>query len=128
MKKGLLDLEKRALEELGRTCDASGLEKFRVSYLGKRGLVTSFLKQLGKAPREERPELGKLANHIKANLTKRFDDLSETLASGKAEHSVYLDVTLPGRELPHGHLHPISLDNMPAALWHPFVLTSLLHG
>ncbi len=109
MKRELLELEKRALEELGRAGDASGLEKFRVSYLGKRGLVTSFMKQLGKAPPEERPELGKLANHIKANLTKRFDDLSEILASGKVEHSVYLDVTLPGRELPRGHLHPISL-------------------
>ena len=109
MKKELLELEKRALEELERTGDASELERFRVSYLGKKGLVTSFMRRLGKVPPEQRPEVGKLANRIKTNLSRHFDEVSEALASGKAERSTYLDVTLPGREQPRGHLHPISL-------------------
>ncbi len=109
MKKELLELEKRALEELERAGDASELERFRVSYLGKKGLVTSFMRRLGKVPSEQRPEVGKLANRIKTNLSRHFDEVSEALASGKAERSTYLDVTLPGREQPRGHLHPISL-------------------
>ena len=109
MKKELLELEKRALEELERTGDASELERFRVSYLGKKGLVTSFMRRLGKVPPKQRPEVGKLANRIKTNLSRHFDEVSEALASGKAERSTYLDVTLPGREQPRGHLHPISL-------------------
>ena len=109
MKKELLELEKRALEELERAGDASELERFRVSYLGKKGLVTSFMRRLGKVPPKQRPEVGKLANRIKTNLSRHFDEVSEALASGKAERSTYLDVTLPGREQPRGHLHPISL-------------------
>ncbi len=109
MKKELLELEKRALEELERAGDASELERFRVLYLGKKGLVTSFMRRLGKVPPEQRPEVGKLANRIKTNLSRHFDEVSEALASGKAERSTYLDVTLPGREQPRGHLHPISL-------------------
>lgn len=109
MKKELLELEKRALEELERAGDAYELERFRVSYLGKKGLVTSFMRRLGKVPPEQRPEVGKLANRIKTNLSRHFDEVSEALASGKAERSTYLDVTLPGREQPRGHLHPISL-------------------
>jgi len=81
MKKELLELEKRALEELERAGDASELEKFRVSYLGKKGLVTSFMRQLGRVPPEQRPELGKLGNRIKTNLSRQFEKVSKTLAS-----------------------------------------------
>ncbi|NQU12526.1 MAG: phenylalanine--tRNA ligase subunit alpha [Desulfobacteraceae bacterium] len=108
MKKELLELEKRALEELERAGDASELEKFRVSYLGKKGLVTSFMRQLGRVPPEQRPELGKLGNRIKTNLSRQFEKVSKTLASKKAEGATHLDVTLPGREPTHGHLHPIT--------------------
>jgi len=108
MKKELLELEKRALEELERAGDASELEKFRVSYLGKKGLVTSFMRQLGRVPPEQRPELGKLGNRIKTNLSRQFEKVSKTLASKKAERSTHLDVTLPGREHTRGHLHPIT--------------------
>ncbi|MBL7213340.1 MAG: phenylalanine--tRNA ligase subunit alpha [Desulfobacteraceae bacterium] len=108
MKKELLELEKRALEELGRAGDASQLEKFRVSYLGKKGLVTSFMRQLGRVPSEQRPELGKLGNRIKTNLSRQFERVSNSLASGKAKRTTYLDVTLPGREHNRGHLHPIT--------------------
>ncbi|MFH1242884.1 MAG: phenylalanine--tRNA ligase subunit alpha [Pseudomonadota bacterium] len=109
MKEDLLELEKRALEELERVGKASELERFRVSYLGKKGLITSFMRRLGEVPADQRPELGKLANRVKANLTKRFDEKGKVLASGKAVRSSYLDVSLPGREQPRGHLHPISL-------------------
>jgi phenylalanyl-tRNA synthetase alpha chain len=112
MKEDLLELEKRALEELERVCKASELERFRVSYLGKKGLITSFMRRLGEVPADQRPELGKLANRVKANLTKRFDEKGKILTSGEAVRSSYLDVTLPGREQPRGHLHPISLTIM----------------
>jgi phenylalanyl-tRNA synthetase alpha chain len=109
MKEQLLKLEKEALEELEGINDPSGLEKFRITYLGKKGLLTESMKKLRDLPADERPEAGKLANIVKGNLTGRFEEARERVASKKAEGSSLLDVTLPGREPLRGHLHPITL-------------------
>jgi phenylalanyl-tRNA synthetase alpha chain len=109
MKEQLLKLEKKALIELKEINDPSGLEKFRVTYLGKKGLLTGYMKKLKDLPAGERPEAGKLANVVKGNLTGRFEEARERVASEKAEGASFLDVTLPGREPLRGHLHPITL-------------------
>jgi phenylalanyl-tRNA synthetase alpha chain len=109
MKEQLLKLEQKALLELKGINDPSGLEKFRITYLGKKGLLTSYMKKLRDLPAGERPEAGKLANVVKGNLTRRFEEARERVASEKAEGASFLDVTLPGREPLRGHLHPITL-------------------
>jgi phenylalanyl-tRNA synthetase alpha chain len=109
MKEQLLKLEQKALLELKGINDPSGLEKFRITYLGKKGLLTSYMKKLRDLPAGERPEAGKLANVVKGNLTGRFEEARERVASEKAEGASFLDVTLPGREPLRGHLHPITL-------------------
>jgi phenylalanyl-tRNA synthetase alpha chain len=109
MKEQLLKLEKKALLELKGINDPSGLEKFRITYLGKKGLLTSYMKKLRDLPAGERPEAGKLANVVKGNLTGRFEEARERVASEKAEGASFLDITLPGREPLRGHLHPITL-------------------
>jgi phenylalanyl-tRNA synthetase alpha chain len=109
MKKQLLELEKRATEELEAVSDANELEKFRITYLGKKGLLTSIMKELGEVSANERPEIGKLANLIKSNLSQRFEEVRERRASGKAKEKAFFDVTLPGREPLRGHFHPIIL-------------------
>ena len=111
MKEQLQGLEKRALKDLEAVSDASELEKFRVKYLGKKGLLTSSMRKLGEVPPSERPELGKLANLIKSNLSNRLVEVNEYIASGKTKQVSFLDVTLPGREPLRGHLHPITLIN-----------------
>jgi phenylalanyl-tRNA synthetase alpha chain len=111
MKEQLQDLEKRALKDLEAVSDASELENFRVKYLGKKGLITSSMRKLGEVPPSERPELGKLANLIKSNLSNRLVEAHEYIASGKTKQVSFLDVTLPGREPLRGHLHPITLVN-----------------
>lgn len=109
MKEQLLNLEKKALEELKGIDDPSGLEKFRITYLGKKGLLTAGMKKLRDLPAGERPEAGKLANVVKGNLTGRFEEARERVASGKTEGASFLDVTLPGREPLRGNLHPVTL-------------------
>jgi len=109
MKEQLLELEKRAIKELEILRDASELEKFRVTYIGKKGLLTSFMRKLGELPPSERPEVGKLANLIKGNLAKRLEGTREEIASAKSKKAGLFDVTLPGREPIRGHLHPITL-------------------
>jgi len=108
MKEQLLELEARALKEIDAIADLSALEQFRIRYLGKKGQLTSFMKRVGGMAPEERPEMGRLANLLKRNLSERFDQIKEHL-SFRAERGVGLmDLTLPGREPLRGHLHPIT--------------------
>jgi len=109
MKNQLLELEKEALKALEIADDPSELEKIRVTYLGKKGQLTSIMKNVGGLPKSERPEAGKLANIIKSNISKGFEEARDRIATGKADQAAFLDVTLPGREPLRGHLHPITL-------------------
>ena len=109
MKKKLLELKKNALKALEIAGDPSDLEKIRVKYLGKKGQLTSIMKNVGGLPKSERPEAGKLANIIKSNISKGFEKARDRILTGKADQAAFLDVTLPGREPLRGHLHPITL-------------------
>ncbi len=106
----LRQIEEEALRELEGVDDADRLEAFRIAYLGKRGRVTAALKGMGKLSPEERPLAGKAANRLKARLTEAYEARKrgiEAREAGAAQD--LLDVTLPGRRPPRGHLHPITL-------------------
>jgi len=109
MKQELLELEKRAIESLDSVRDHSGLEKLRIEYLGKKGLLTALMKKLADLPVDEKPEAGKLANLVKGRLSKRIQELGAGLEAKTQGQAAFLDVTLPGREPLRGHLHPITL-------------------
>jgi phenylalanyl-tRNA synthetase alpha chain len=108
MKDQILDAEKKALHELEAIRDVSELEKFRVAYLGKKGLITTWMKKLSELPPEERPEAGKLGNRVKGSLMRAYEEAKERITSGKAREEAVLDVTLPGRRPGRGHFHPIT--------------------
>jgi phenylalanyl-tRNA synthetase alpha chain len=109
MKEELLEIERRASEEIEAVRDPSGLENFRITYLGKKSAVVSAMKQLKDLPSEERPEMGKLANRIKNGLQTLYDKARNRLESNKTKDVPLLDVTLPGRQPVRGSLHPITL-------------------
>jgi phenylalanyl-tRNA synthetase alpha chain len=108
MKDQVLEIEKKATQDLGKVRDLSDLERFRIAYLGKKGLLTSLMKRLGELSPEERPEAGQVVNRLKNELTRRFEEARERIFSRKEEGVSLQDVTLPGREPLRGHLHPIT--------------------
>ena len=63
---------------------------------------------MGELSASERPEVGKLANKIKKDLSKRFSEILKNLESTKDKKQAFLDVTLPGRNPIRGHFHPIN--------------------
>lgn len=93
---------------LGGAKSAAELESFRITYLGKRGELTAVMKRLGELPPSERPEVGKLANRIKRDLSNRLAQAQQKISQEKIAAVSSLDVTLPGREMPRGHLHPVT--------------------
>ena len=114
MKEQLKSIDERAKEELSHIDDAKLLEDFRVRFLGKKGEITSILKQMGKLSAEERPVIGQLANKVRADienaLNKRKEELKSKMEQVRLTEEA-IDVTLPlnPQSLSHQDLSTISL-------------------
>jgi phenylalanyl-tRNA synthetase alpha chain len=102
----------RAGGELDRIDTTAGLEEWRTRYLGReRGEMTAILKGLGRLPDAQRKAVGQRANAVKAELEGRLAQRAEALRARELAAAIEreaLDVTLPGRAVPRGHLHPIT--------------------
>jgi phenylalanyl-tRNA synthetase alpha chain len=101
----------QAIKQFALINDDAELEQVKARYLGKEGSLTVLLKGLGKLSAEERPAAGARINQVKqaieASLQQRRDALQQNkLAQKLAAES--LDVTLPGRGLSTGGLHPVT--------------------
>ena len=108
MNNELLELRNKALKELKSVAERSDIEELRQRYIGRKGLLTLLLKRLSELPKQERPAIGKLANKVKEELTQKFQSVLDSLATRDLKKVSVLDVTLPGRRIPLGHLHPIT--------------------
>ena len=105
------ELEQAALQEVSSATDAAALDGVRVRYLGKKGLLTQQLKQLGKLPAEERPAAGQEINRIKQQLQEAIRTHGEALQFAALDAQLageQIDVTLPGRGQSKGGLHPVT--------------------
>ncbi len=105
------ELEKQALQEIAAATDSAVLDDVRVRYLGKKGLLTEQLKQLGKLPAGERPAAGQEINRIKQSVQAVLEARRETLQSAALDAQLArekIDVTLPGRGQAGGGLHPVT--------------------
>ena len=82
---------------------------WRNEYLGKNTAITQAFQSLGKLPAEIRPQVGQTANKVKVALEAALAEKSQILKDAALAHSIAsetLDVTLPGRPLIQGRLHP----------------------
>ena len=88
--------------------DAESLEAFRIQFLGRNGLVTGMLSQIGKLPKEQKKDGGQLANAIKQEITAAFEALKAELETSITKTKPMVDVTLPGIGVARGKSHIIS--------------------
>ena len=108
MKEKLKVLEQEALKALEATGDAQEVDRLRTQYVGRKGAVTLCLRKMSDLPPEDRPEVGRLANEVKTRLELAFKDAIEGLEKERKMPAEALDVTLPGRPVARGRLHPIT--------------------
>ena len=88
------------------------LDDLRVKFLGKKGELTALLKGLGKLSKEERPKMGEAINQAKVKLQNLLTDRKnhlETLELEKRLLKEKIDVSLPGRNVEMGGLHPVTI-------------------
>jgi phenylalanyl-tRNA synthetase alpha chain len=105
----LSQIVKNAVQELASVRDEAGLEAWRVEYLGRSSLLMKVFSGLGALSKEERPTMGQAANRVKVELETALAERMEALRQSKLERSLAeekVDVTLPGRPIHRGRLHP----------------------
>lgn len=108
------ELEKilsEALNQFAVTENAVELEQVKARFLGKDGHVTALLKGLGKLSSEERPVAGARINQIKQSIEKALQQKREALQYNQLQQKLKaesLDVTLPGRGMGYGGIHPVT--------------------
>ena len=90
----------------------SELDDIRVKFLGKKGEFTTILRGMGALAKEDRPKVGKIVNEAKAEIAALIQQKNEELKAREMQARLErekIDVTLPGRQQPLGHLHPLTL-------------------
>jgi phenylalanyl-tRNA synthetase alpha chain len=111
MLKQLGELKQRAAKELDAVASVKELEAWRVRYLGKKSTLTKTLRGLSSLSLDERKAVGALANEIKARLEDSLEQKRKLLGEARlvtATKEEQIDISLPGRPLPRGRLHPIT--------------------
>ncbi|MDO8735172.1 MAG: phenylalanine--tRNA ligase subunit alpha [Elusimicrobiota bacterium] len=109
-------IEKKAIEEILRTQRQEELEKLRLKYLGRKGIITEKLSGLSKLALPEKKTTGREINIVKKNITnaieKQFIEIKKKNIYEVSDMSVRaknaIDTTLPGKPFGFGKLHPLT--------------------
>ncbi len=107
----LEQLSEQAKSAIAQARELDTLEHLRVEYLGKKGRITALLKNLGQLSAADRPAAGARINEVKQALQALINAHKQHLedrALGAQLAAQALDVTLPGRSVDVGGLHPVT--------------------
>lgn len=102
----------QALQALAHAKDLAALDTVRVNYLGKKGLFTQHMKELGSLDPEQRKSVGQVINTAKNSFQEALDNRKATLESEQLQARLAgecVDVTLPGRGQAIAGLHPVTI-------------------
>ena len=107
-------LQKLREEARARISEATleKLSELKVSYLGKKGEITSMLKSMRDIPAEERPAFGQMVNSLREEIENKMEERRKALADAARAarlEAETIDVTLPAKKQHFGHRHPNSI-------------------
>lgn len=109
--RNLENIQREAESAMQAAKELRALDDVRVRYLGKKGQVTSLLKEVGSLPAGQRKEAGQRINRVKKELQDALEVRRQALEAHALEQRLAteaLDVTLPGRGEAPGGMHPVS--------------------
>lgn len=112
MQEKLKEMAAVAAEAVASAQTDEELKQVEVRFLGKKGELTQILRSMGTLPPGERPVVGSLANRIKEELERRIAERKQVILLEERQRKMAasrIDVTLPGRPVQLGHLHPLTI-------------------
>lgn len=104
-------LTQQALDAVAAANESAALEQVRVQYLGKKGEISALMKNLGSVAPEERPKVGAVINEAKGQVEQAINSQRAALNAAALEKKLAeetIDITLPGRAIEEGSLHPVT--------------------
>jgi phenylalanyl-tRNA synthetase alpha chain len=107
----LTEIVEQALAAIEQAPDLKVLDDIRVDYLGKKGRITDMMKLMGTLSAEEKPKFGQAVNDAKQAVQKALSEQIDQFKARELETKLaaeQIDVTLPGRTLENGGLHPVT--------------------
>lgn len=109
MENELMNIKNNAVSLILDAKSKDEIEEVRIQLLGRSGTLTAALKDITKLPKDQRPEIGKLANDIKQIIEEAILEKVSSLGKENVRQKAKkLDVTEPGIRPPLGHLHLIT--------------------
>ena len=108
MQNTIANIETEALAEIAQENNSADLEQIHIKYLGRKGILTLFLRNISSLPENERPLAGKQGNILKGKLEKAFKGALKNIESESSQETTGIDVTLPGRFMKRGTIHPVT--------------------
>ncbi|MGL4344207.1 MAG: phenylalanine--tRNA ligase subunit alpha [Cellulosilyticaceae bacterium] len=110
MKEKLQQIQTAAISAITEASELKVLEDLRVAYLGKKGELTAVLRGMKDLSSEERPVVGQMANEVREALEEALTSKKaalETEAVNKKLQEEVIDITMPGKKVKVGHIHPL---------------------
>ncbi len=101
-------LRQQFLDDLPKIKTLEDLENLRIKYIGRKSQLTEFLRSLKDLPIDQRRAKGPLANHLRDEIEDILNNKIKELIMRQEAGSV-LDVTMPGKKVSSGHLHPLTI-------------------
>lgn len=104
-------IESEAIQAINSAESMQSLDEARIRYLGKKSEFMQLLKSLGTLSAEERPKVGALINSVKEKLEKELRGKKILLLQAEQQKKIEaekIDVTLPGKGIKRGRIHPIT--------------------
>ncbi|MBN1230715.1 MAG: phenylalanine--tRNA ligase subunit alpha [Anaerolineales bacterium] len=105
----LEQLKAEALQALEEVQEEEALQAWKVKYVGRSAPFMNVFKQMGSLSQEERPLVGQRANEVRITLEEKMEERKTQIKTKALKHSLstdILDITLPGRPVSLGRLHP----------------------
>lgn len=107
MKNKLQQLKTIITEQLQNIKDEHALRDLEIKYLSRKGELAKILKQIKILSEKEKKGIGQLANQIKKELQDKFQKIKNIITQ-TSDVREFIDVTLPGKKIQKGHIHPIT--------------------
>lgn len=109
MKDELEQIRQSAIQAFEKATSPETLQEARVSFLGKKGQLTSILKSMKDVAPEERPKIGQMVNEVRSEIEEALQNAQQEMEKRLQEARLqmeFIDVTLPAKSTPVGHSHP----------------------
>lgn len=108
VEKNIEEIYEEAICEIENASDRESLETLSVRYLGRKGFVTLSLRNVSSLPADERPAAGKRTNEVKNLIDSALKAAIAKVEREAEEADPGIDITLPGRSVKPGSLHPLT--------------------